>query len=198
MAWTRKSSPPHFSSTLLKTASMVAGSVTSQWPATCALSSAASGSTRFFKRVALVGERELGARRARGRGDPPGERAVVGDAHDEAALAAHDTFDRRFHARPALLGSRGNPAHAGNGMRLLRQQAGLGPPQRPARRRLSDSRKATSSDFVRRHRPDGLIRGFRWLPCDPATDSDLPEMPSAPVPGPRSRASPRSSASETC
>jgi tetraacyldisaccharide 4'-kinase len=49
MQWTMKSSLPQTRSTSAKTASMLGSSVTSQWPTTIALSSAASGSTRFFK-----------------------------------------------------------------------------------------------------------------------------------------------------
>ena len=41
------------------------------------------------ERLALVGEGELGAMRAQDLGDAPGDRVVVGDAHDEAALALH-------------------------------------------------------------------------------------------------------------
>ena len=74
-----------------KTASMVAGSVTSQWPTTIPPTSSASGSTRFLQRIALIGEGELGALRPAGLGDAPGDRAVVGDPHDQAALAAHET-----------------------------------------------------------------------------------------------------------
>ena len=48
MACTTKSSPPQRVAISLKTASMVAGSVTSQWPATRPPTSSASGSTRFF------------------------------------------------------------------------------------------------------------------------------------------------------
>ena len=39
--------------------------------------------------VALVGEGELGALAGQHAGDAPGDRALVGDAHDEAALARH-------------------------------------------------------------------------------------------------------------
>ena len=45
----------------------------------------------LLQRIALIGEGELGAVRVRGLGDAPGDRAVVGDAHDQAALAAHET-----------------------------------------------------------------------------------------------------------
>src|SRR5216683_2621569 len=48
MACTTKSILPHFSLSTSNTASMVAGSVTSQWPSRMPPSSLASGSTRFF------------------------------------------------------------------------------------------------------------------------------------------------------
>ena len=38
----------------------------------------------------LIGERELGALAGEDAGDAPGDRALVGDAHDEPALASHD------------------------------------------------------------------------------------------------------------
>ena len=53
----------------------------------------------LFQRVALIGEGELGALRVAGLGDAPGDRAVVGDPHDQAALAAHETRGFR-HAVP--------------------------------------------------------------------------------------------------
>ncbi len=48
MACTRKSSAPHFVSSVAKVASIVPGSVTSQWPMTSPPMSRASGSTRFL------------------------------------------------------------------------------------------------------------------------------------------------------
>ncbi len=51
----------------------------------------------LLERVPLVGERKLRARRADRGGDAPGERTVVGDAHDQAPLAAHHSAHRRFH-----------------------------------------------------------------------------------------------------
>ena len=39
--------------------------------------------------AALIGEGEFGALAREHAGDAPGDRAVVGDAHDEAALARH-------------------------------------------------------------------------------------------------------------
>ncbi|MSO81664.1 MAG: YihY family inner membrane protein [Alphaproteobacteria bacterium] len=41
------------------------------------------------QRLALIGEGELGAFGGHRAGDAPGDRTVVGDAHDEAALALH-------------------------------------------------------------------------------------------------------------
>jgi len=43
----------------------------------------------FLERFALVGESEVGAMVAAGTGDAPGDRAVVRDAHDQAAFTAH-------------------------------------------------------------------------------------------------------------
>ena len=47
------------------------------------------------ERVALIGERELGALVGAGLGDAPGDRPVVGDAHDQAALAGHQALSNR-------------------------------------------------------------------------------------------------------
>ena len=44
--------------------------------------------------VALIGEGELGAGIRRRLGDTPGDRAVVGDAHDETALAPQEVGGR--------------------------------------------------------------------------------------------------------
>ncbi len=41
------------------------------------------------ERVALIGEGELGAVRREGARNAPGDRMVVGDPHDQAALAVH-------------------------------------------------------------------------------------------------------------
>src|SRR5262245_8134368 len=43
------------------------------------------------KRLALIGERELRAMLMERLGDAPGDRMIVGNAHDEPALAAHQT-----------------------------------------------------------------------------------------------------------
>ncbi len=42
------------------------------------------------ERLALEGESQLGTLRAHRLGDAPGERPLVGDAHDEAALSGHE------------------------------------------------------------------------------------------------------------
>ena len=43
----------------------------------------------LLERLALVGEGDLGALVGERLGDAPGDRVLVGDAHDEAALAGH-------------------------------------------------------------------------------------------------------------
>ena len=91
MACTTKSSLPQRVRELAKTASMVAGSVTSQWPATRPPTSCGQRLDPLLQRIALIGECKLGALRPAGLGDAPGNRAVVGDPHDQAALAAHKT-----------------------------------------------------------------------------------------------------------
>ena len=53
----------------------------------------------LLERIALIGEGEFGALRMAGLGDAPGDRAVVGDPHDQAALAAHEARGFR-HSRP--------------------------------------------------------------------------------------------------
>ncbi len=45
----------------------------------------------LLERIALIGEGKVRAMRAAGLGDAPGDRAVVGDTHDQAALAAHES-----------------------------------------------------------------------------------------------------------
>ncbi len=47
------------------------------------------GQHALAERRALVGEGHFGARGVQGLGDTPGDRALVGDAHDQAALAGH-------------------------------------------------------------------------------------------------------------
>ena len=44
----------------------------------------------LLQRVALIGEGEVGARRAGRLGDAPGDGTVVGEAHDESAPAGKD------------------------------------------------------------------------------------------------------------
>ena len=51
----------------------------------------------LLERIPLVGEGKLGAVRAARFGNTPGDRAVVGDAHDQAALAAHQARGLRHH-----------------------------------------------------------------------------------------------------
>ena len=55
----------------------------------------------LLERVALVGEGEFGAVRARRLGDAPGDRAVVREPHDQAALSAQETGVRHDGPRVA-------------------------------------------------------------------------------------------------
>ena len=48
------------------------------------------GDDALLERLALIGEGELGALAGQRLGDAPGDRAIIGDPHDEAALAGHD------------------------------------------------------------------------------------------------------------
>ena len=59
----------------------------------------------LLQRIALVGEGNVGALGAAGPGDAPGQRAVVGDAQDQTALAAHETRGFR-HNPPQTAGIR--------------------------------------------------------------------------------------------
>src|SRR4249920_3021672 len=54
------------------------------------------GLDALLQGVALVGEGEIGALRAGGGGDAPGDRAVVRHPHDEAALARKNAGPRRI------------------------------------------------------------------------------------------------------
>ena len=54
--------------------------------------------------LSLVGEGQRGALRGRRLGNAPGDRAIVGDAHDEAAFALHQRASR-------TLGLRGRSRH---------------------------------------------------------------------------------------
>ena len=78
---------------------MVAGSVTSQWPDHQPADLLRQRLDALLQRVALIGEGKLGTLRMAGLGDAPGDRPVVGDPHDQAALAAHQSRAFR-HDRP--------------------------------------------------------------------------------------------------
>ena len=69
----------------------------------------------LLQRVALPGERDLRAGIVACLGDAPGDRAVVGDAQDHAALALHQScFSRHRLSNPASGLDRGTPAlHCG-------------------------------------------------------------------------------------
>ena len=68
---------------------MLASSATSQGNTRSEPTWAASGRDPALQRLALEGEGQLGALRGAGRGDAPGQRTLVRDAHDQATLALH-------------------------------------------------------------------------------------------------------------
>jgi hypothetical protein len=45
----------------------------------------------LFQRIALIGKGKIGTGFAARLGDAPGDRPVIGDPHDQSALAAHET-----------------------------------------------------------------------------------------------------------
>ena len=91
MAWTRKSILPHLSP------SFGEDRVDRRRIGDVAMAGddrAELGGQRLdalLQRVALVGQRKFGSGIGAGLGDAPGDRTVVGDAHDDAALAVHQT-----------------------------------------------------------------------------------------------------------
>jgi hypothetical protein len=66
---------------------MLASSVTSQWPTTIALEFGRQRLDALLQSIALIGEGQFRTLLGAGLGNAPGNRAVVGHAHDEAALA---------------------------------------------------------------------------------------------------------------
>ena len=89
MAWTRKSSSPHCFSISAKVASMLAALVTSQGTMISAPIELASGRTRFSRASPWKVKATLAPLLVAGLGDAPGDRALVGDAHDEALFSGH-------------------------------------------------------------------------------------------------------------
>ena len=81
-------------SSAAKTASSEATSSTSQGSDSREPETFGERAHALAQRLALIGEGELGALGGERLGDAPGDRMVVGDAHHEAALAAHQA---RFH-----------------------------------------------------------------------------------------------------
>jgi hypothetical protein len=84
----------------------------------------------FLQRVALIGEREFCAMRARRLRDAPRNRPVVGDAQDQAALACHQPSGFR-HKGPHTAG---NPGHFPMAQRFRSDKAAAQPPGLSSRR----------------------------------------------------------------
>ena len=70
-------------------ASIEAMSPTSQGSTTVRAKLLGQRADPFLECVALIGERQLGARIGAGLGDAPGDGLVIGKAHDQAALSRH-------------------------------------------------------------------------------------------------------------
>ena len=69
----------------------------------------AQGAHPLLQRAFLIAQRQPGAAARARRGDAPGDGALVGDAHDQAALAVHER--RR--------GGRRRPVHGRSGARRI-------------------------------------------------------------------------------
>src|SRR5262245_7611442 len=67
----------------------------------------------LLESVALIGEGEIGALGSAGTGNAPGDRAVVGHAHDQAAFTTHQT--RNVRHTPSRLGRLTPAASYGTG-----------------------------------------------------------------------------------
>ena len=91
MACTTKSSVPQVFCAAANTASMVAGSGHVAMTEHARADLLRQRLDALLQRIALIGEGDLGALGAAGPGDAPGQRPVVGDPQDQAALAAHQT-----------------------------------------------------------------------------------------------------------
>ena len=91
MAWTTKSRPSQRLSRASKTASTEAMSSTSQGSDELGAERLRQRRHALAERLALIGEGEFRAVLGQGLGDAPGDRMIVGDAHDEAALSLHQT-----------------------------------------------------------------------------------------------------------
>ena len=92
MAWTRKSSWPHLSRNVANTASTLAMSSTSQGSTSVDAERLRQRLDPLAQRLALIGEGQLGALRRQRLGNAPGNRMIIGDAHDQPALALHQVL----------------------------------------------------------------------------------------------------------
>ena len=116
MAWTTKSSESQRLSSVAKAASTEAMSSTSQGRTRSEPRDCGQRRHPLAERLALIGEGEFRPVLGQRLGDAPGDRVIVGDAHDEAALPLHQTR----HASPLF---------------VLRLLSGCGPRARKRRER---------------------------------------------------------------
>ncbi len=54
----------------------------------------------LLENIALIGKGQFGARLVQDLGHAPGDGAVIGNAHDQAALALHRPFERHVPVTP--------------------------------------------------------------------------------------------------
>ena len=101
----------------------------------------------LLQRIALIGESKLGAVLVAGLRNAPGDRAVVGDAHDQAALAAQET--RGFRHDPPRRAADGRPPMAQGG----------GPTSKPP---FVGERATSGREYRRRKSVCRLI----WFACE--------------------------------
>ena len=119
---------PKCFSTSAKTASMVAGIGHVAMAGDMRAELGGERLDPLLEGIALIGERELGALRGAGLGDAPGDRAVVGDAHDEAALALPSMRPKSpfsvLQRRPLPI-AQGQRPFKERGMRAMRTEIGV-------------------------------------------------------------------------
>ena len=131
--------------------------------------------------VALIGERDLGALIGHGLGDAPGDRAVIGDAEHDAALARHQ-FAAVSHRSCALrkgrrfIGSRQPGRKAFRRRRIEANRRGLRLARLPAgESRVAENAARSASSAP--HAREGVLLARAERGESLASDSGLPACP---------------------
>ena len=84
------------------------------------------GPHALSQRFSLKGEAEFGALGMGGAGDAPGDGPVIGDTHDESALAGHKAFAIRHYPSHCVVISRRNWPHPTRTFRRVKLPRGAG------------------------------------------------------------------------